>query len=101
MDRKTTLFGIGQLNDVMNDFERLNQILHHLAEEPNGDYIMDYCVSQFGGSIATYFDLVAQLLLDEYAQSDPGDLQFMTLTEEGNAFIRKGGYPVPSRQRAY
>jgi hypothetical protein len=101
MDRKITLSGIGQPNDVMNDFERLNRILHHLAAEPNGDYVMDYCVSQFGGPIAVYFDLVAQLLLDEYAQSDPGDLQFMTLTEEGNAFIHKGGYPVPVRQRTY
>jgi hypothetical protein len=101
MDQKMTLSGIGQPNDVMNDCERLNQILYHLAAEPHGDYVMDYCVSQFGGSLAMYFDLVAQLLLDEYAQSDPGDLQLMALTEEGQAFIRKGGYPMPSRQRAY
>ena len=100
MNRKITVSDIGPFSDALNDFERLNQILHHLAAEPNGDYVLDYCVSKFGGPLAMHFDLVAQLLLDEYAQSDPGDLQFMTLTEEGQAFIRKGGYPVPNRQRA-
>jgi hypothetical protein len=100
MDRKMTVSGIGPFSDALNDFERLNQILHHLAAEPNGDYVLDYCVSEFGGPLVMHFDLVAQLLLDEYAQSDPGDLQFMTLTEEGAVFISKGGYPVPNRQRA-
>jgi|GEM_PF-6546679 hypothetical protein len=100
MDRVPAFANTVLNSDSMNDFEKLNQILWHLTMEPSGDYILDYCSSRFGGHWTIYFDLVAQLLLDGYAQSDPGDLQFMHLTQEGEEFIRQGGYPVPLRQRA-
>ena len=87
------------IQKAMNDFERLNCILAHLKTQPWGDYVLDYCVGQFGGQRATHFDLIAQLILDGYAQSDPGDLQFLCLTPEGEIFLEKGGYPVPLRER--
>lgn len=83
----------------MNDFERLNQILRYLSTQPTGDYVLDYCVFEFGGNMANYFDLVVQLILDGYAQADPSDLQYLNLTPEGERFIGQGGYPVPMRQK--
>ena len=84
----------------MNDFERLNHILKYLSTQPQGDYVLDYCVTEFGGYWADYFELMVQLILDGYAQADAGDLQFLSLTPEGEEFVRQGGYPVPIRQRS-
>src|SRR4051812_36699621 len=83
----------------MNDFERLNHILKYLSTQPQGDYVLDYCVIEFGGYWANYFELVVQLLLDGYAEANEGDLQFLYLTPEGETFLRQGGYPVPLREK--
>jgi hypothetical protein len=83
----------------MNDFERLNHILKYLSTQPQGDYVLDYCVIEFGGYRADYFELMVQLIMDDYAYADEGDLQFLCLTPEGEEFIRQGGYPVPIREK--
>ena len=83
----------------MNDFERLNHILKYLSTQPQGDYVLDYCAIEFGGYWADYFDLMMQLLIDDYAYADDGDLQFLYLTPQGETFIREGGYPVRMREK--
>ena len=79
----------------MNDPQRLNQILHYLATQPQGAYVLDYCVSEFGGYRTDYFELLVQLLLDGYAQANTRDLQYLRLSPEGQAFLQQTGYPIP------